>query len=149
MAAANKIVRKFKSDKAAGIEALKASGYSEAVATGLFEPDFCGRVGFASYQLSNNNANIRRMKERVAHLERNATRETNEVEREDGVKIIQNAEINRLQIFFPGKPDAAIRSNLKAHGFRWSPNEGAWQRHLSNSAIWAAEHALKVQGQAP
>lgn len=35
------------------------------------------------------------------------------------------------------------RAKLKASGFRWSPTSGAWQRHLGNSAIWAAESLLK------
>ena len=34
----------------------------------LLKPDYAGRIGFAPYQLSNNNANIRRMKRRVEAL---------------------------------------------------------------------------------
>src|SRR4030095_2318918 len=50
MVAANKAVRK--QDKAA----LLAQGFTEAQADELFKPDFCGRIGFADYQLQNNNA---------------------------------------------------------------------------------------------
>jgi hypothetical protein len=42
---------------------------SEAQAAEILKPDDCGRVGFASYFLSNNNAEICRIKHRVAELE--------------------------------------------------------------------------------
>ena len=48
--------------------AAVAAGYSEKVAAGLFEPDFCGRLGFPSYELTNNGANIRRIKGRIDEL---------------------------------------------------------------------------------
>lgn len=141
MTAANKIVRKFKKpeDRQNGMMALEQQGFTAGQAQRLFDPDFCGRLGFPGFELTNNGANIRRMKERVEHLARNATRETKETERADGIRIVENAEINRLQIFFPGKPAADVRTKLKSYGFRWSPTEGAWQRQLSNGAKWAAE----------
>jgi hypothetical protein len=83
---------------------LRALGFNDARITQLKEPDFCGRTGFASYETTNNGANIRRLKVRIADLERNATRETKEIERQDGLRIVENAEDNRLQIFFPSKP---------------------------------------------
>lgn len=97
----------------------------------------------AGYQLSNNSQNMTRIRGRIAELERNAARETKETERPDGLRIVENAEANRLQIFFPGKPSAEARNVLKHQGFRWAPSEGAWQRHLSNGARYAAEYALK------
>jgi hypothetical protein len=96
-----------------------------------------------SWELSNNGANMRRIRDRIAQLERNATRETKETTPAPGVRIVQNAEANRLQIFFEGRPAAEIRDDLKAAGFRWAPSEGAWQRHLSTNAVWSAEYALR------
>lgn len=93
-----------------------------------------------SYRLTNNNANIRRIQKRIAQLEQNATREHKEIEYANGVKLIQNVEENRLQIIFPGKPDEDTRKKLKSYGFRWSPTFGAWQRQLSNAAIYAAKN---------
>jgi len=104
--------------------------------------DFLERAPFPPYALSNNNANISRIKGRIEHLKRNATRETKEEEKH-GVRIVENAEANRLQLFFPGKPSEAVRATLKGFGFRWAPSEGAWQRQLSNGARYAAECVLK------
>ncbi len=53
-----------------------------------------------------------------------------------GVNLVQNVEANRVQLIFPGKPSADVRAELKARGFRWSPSEGAWQRHLNNAGIY-------------
>lgn len=102
---------------------------------------------YATYQLSNNSGNMRRIELRIAALEKAATRETKERETASGVRIVENAEANRLQLFFPGKPDAAIRTELKSAGFRWAPSEGAWQRQLSNNAIYMANYILAKEAQ--
>jgi hypothetical protein len=69
MKACNAAIRKHaKAGPAAQIAALVALGRPEAQAAELIKPDFCGRIGFADYQLTNNNANIRRMKERLQHV---------------------------------------------------------------------------------
>jgi len=74
---------------------------------------------------------MRRIKERIAHLEKLEHAETAEENLPQDVKLVVNVEANRLQILFPGKPDEKIRSELKGRGFRWAPSEGAWQRHLT------------------
>jgi hypothetical protein len=96
----------------------------------------------APYQLSNNSANIRRIEQRIEVLRRNATRET-KVEEIGAVKLVENAEANRVQLIFPGKPSAEVRTKLKKSGFRWSPSEGAWQRQLNNSAVYWAKDLIK------
>lgn len=93
-----------------------------------------------SYRLSNNSANIRRVEQRIAHLARNAARVTTQRD-VAGVRIVENAEINRLQLIFPGKPSEAVRTLLKRSGFRWSPSEGAWQKHLNT---WAASQSTYI-----
>ncbi len=138
---ANGVIRRHKGE--AAIPHLVQLGISAANAAELIKPDFCGRIGFADYQLTNNNANIRRIKARIEHLRRQEGRETKATETASGVKVVQNAEANRLQIIFPGKPQPEIITELKARGFRWAPSEGAWQRHLSNGAIYAAECVMR------
>lgn len=136
MLAANKLVRK---KDASGLVKM---GFTEKQAEGLLSPDFCGRLGFPDYMTANNSANIRRLKERIKILEANQARETKEAV-VAGVRVVENADDNRLQLFFDGKPADAVRKELKSRGFRWAPSVGAWQRQLNNGARWAAECVLK------
>lgn len=94
--------------------------------------------GYPSYRLTNNSANIRRIEQRVNQLKAQATKPvTDKVV--NGVRIFENTEANRLQMIFDCKPSAEVRQLLKSHGFRWSPTEGAWQRHISRQAMYSAE----------
>ncbi len=52
-----------------------------------------------------------------------------------GATIRHNTEQNRLQIVFPGRPDAEMIGKLKSRGFKWSPRNQAWQRQLTPNAI--------------
>lgn len=93
---------------------------------------------YPSWALSNNNAEIRRVKGRIAELTRK--QETAYAGWEfDGGRVEANREDNRLQIFFEEKPDEKTREALKESGFRWSPKAGAWQRQLNDNAIYAAD----------
>ena len=72
---------------------------------------------YPSWALSNNNAEIRRIKGRIAELTRK--QETAYAGWEfDGGKVEANREDNRLQIFFEEKPDEKTRETLKKNGFR-------------------------------
>lgn len=69
MKRANLIVRSKKLDTAAKIAALAtATGYPPALAAKLLEPDFCGRLGFADYQLQNIGGTITKERKRLAAL---------------------------------------------------------------------------------
>ena len=136
MKTANAILRKKKLTDVEKVEQLIKAGFSTTAAHELLQPDFCGRIGF-SYHLTNNNATIRTAKQRLEHIEKLATKaaETPKEELEteiNGIKIIDNLEAQRLQIIFPGKPDADVRTKLKKNGFRWSPTHGAWQSYRSH-----------------
>lgn len=136
----NAVIRKYaKHGTQAQIAFLEPLGFNREQAKQLLQPDFAGRIGIPAYVGQNRNANMKRIRDRIAHLERAATREHKEIEYANGVKLVQNVEENRLQIIFPGKPDADTRKKLKSYGFRWSPMAGAWQRQLSNAAIYAAK----------
>lgn len=132
MKAGNKIVKSKKLTIEQKTEQLKAAGYL----TIILQPDFCGRVGYADYELTNNNANIRRMKQRLEQLEKALINAVDigdtEEEYPDLDLMVRHARtINRIQLIFSGKPSVQIRNLLKSHGFRWAPSEGAWQRHLN------------------
>jgi len=141
----NKIVRKKKlSDDEKVKELIEAFHISEAQARDLLKPDHCCRIGIASYQLQNNNANINRLKKRIESLKAQPA-ESKEIEH-DGFKVRENADINRIQLIFPGKPAESIRKILKSNGFRWSRFEQAWQRHLNNNGRYAVERVIQLFG---
>ena len=98
-------------------------------------------VPFEAYELTNNNATIKRTRDRVAALEAEAARAaaggTEDYEGK-GYTLRENTDICRIQFIFDGKPDDDVRSLLKSHGFKWSPREGAWQRLLNDNARSAA-----------
>lgn len=119
-------------------DALVALGFTEAQIVKLREPDFAGRIGFPDYVFTNTGAEIRRIRARIQRLERQNGQVTKIYALEDGTRIVRNVEANRVQIITPTKPDDATRRELKSRGFRWSPSEGAWQRHLSDNAMWQA-----------
>jgi len=97
---------------------------------------------FESYELTNNNANIHRVEERLEHLRKVKQAEPKEVETAGGVRLVENTEDMRVQLIFPDKPDEATRSILKSNGFRWAPSCGAWQRQLTANGIYAAKQVF-------
>lgn len=143
MTAANKIYRNKKLAANTKLSKLIALGLSDATARGRLEKDFAGRTGFPGYELTNNNANIRRLKERLEALEKKATAQPHPDIEGDGWVIREDAEDNRLLIMFAGVPDAARRAKLKSNGFRWSPTRSAWVRMLNNAARHSAKWALE------
>ena len=102
-----------------------------------------GDKPFATWALSNNSAEIRRVKDRIKSISQQ--KEIGFVGWEfDGGKVEANTEANRLQIFFEDKPDEATREALKSNGFRWSPKAGAWQRQLTSNAYYAADYVKAI-----
>lgn len=139
MKAANKAIRM--KDTEAGDDALREMGYSEEAIKQLREPDFCGRIGYPSYQLTNNNANIHRVEERLKRLK--AVKEKGSSEQEyETFKVVENTEAMRYQIIFDGKPDAEVRTLLKSNGFKWAPSQGAWQRQITTNGKYALDSVV-------
>jgi hypothetical protein len=139
MKAANKLLKAKTLDRAA----LNAIGLADDMIDHLLKPDFCGRIGYADYSITNSGANIRTMKKRLEYLQAQNEKESTE-ETINGIRIFNNTDENRVQMFFPGKPAEEVRKALKSSGFRWSPTQGAWQRQCSNSALWSAQ---KIAGE--
>lgn len=139
----NKVHAAFQKHGEKAFEKVELSEAEKNVIRTYVPPYSWEKHPYAPYQMQNNGANIRRIQERIQHLERNANRETKEVLHNSGVKLVENAEENRVQLFFPGKPAAEVRAKLKSFGFRWSPMAGAWQRHLNGNGVWAAKSILE------
>ena len=104
---------------------------------------------FASYQLTNNNAKIKNTRARIAQLERlkkeaeSAAEQPKDEYSAAPFKVVEYAEIVRLQLFFDGKPDEETRTILKKNGFKWAPSHGAWQRQLTENARYALKRIIK------
>lgn len=93
-------------------------------------------VPYPAYMLSNNNANIHRVQQRIDDLKNRA--EFVGWKFPGGEAVVNEGE-NRLQLIFDEKPTAEQRQELKSNGFRWAPSQGAWQRQLNKNAIYAAD----------
>lgn len=92
---------------------------------------------FPPYKLTNNNAEIRRLKKRIESI--TATQNTEFVGwKFDGGEAVINTEKNRLQLLFDEKPSEEQRNILKSNGFKWAPSDKAWQRQLNQNAFYAA-----------
>ena len=115
---------------------LREMGYSDSNISELRKPDFCGRIGYPDYALQNNNASIRRIKERIADLQAAAENILEEVETD---LYTFKQEDGRYQFVFDGKPADDVRMILKSYGFKWSPSRSAWVRQVTTNA----KHSVK------
>ena len=88
---------------------------------------------FSSYDLTNNNSKIKRLASKVKEVSRGF-----EGWVFDGGRAEANNERDRLQLFFDERPDKEKCVVLKRSGFHWSPTEDAWQRQLTDNAIYSA-----------
>ena len=140
MKATNRAIRLKDEEKGDG--KLREMGYSDEDILALREPDFCGRIGYPDYALKNNNANIRSTRARLEALKREKDRGTVGTECEF-FRMEENAEDMRIRLFFEGKPDAGTRGVLKSNGFRWSPKNLAWQRHLNEGGRCAVKRVIR------
>jgi hypothetical protein len=133
MKAGNKIVRSKKLNDDEKIAELIKLGLRESTAREALKPDFCGRIGFPDYALKNNNANIRRLQQRLEQVTR--AKSTPDTETEGANARIEDCPSeNRVRLYFPGKPEEATRDRLKRNGFRWTPSLGCWQAYRNHNA---------------
>ena len=131
MKAVNKAIKK--KDVAVGNEELRDMGYSDNEIAELRKPNFGGMVGYPSFSLQNNLANIKRVEARLKKLKAVKADGTKEVECEF-FKVVENTDLMRLQLIFDDKPSEEVRKVLKSHAFRWSPINKCWQRQLTDNA---------------
>ena len=111
----------------------------EKLKAGMARSWRAGPKPYESYLLTNNNASIRQVKARIEALTRQEET-VYEGWRFDGGEVKMDREINRLQVFFDAKPDRETCSAMRHSGFKWAPSVGAWQRQLTDNAIYAAKH---------
>ena len=113
---------------------------SERQVKEIFNPSLYGRVGFASYALSNNNANIRTTKARIEELEALHNQQALEGKGEiEGLEWSLYEEEGRIKFSFDGKPSDEVRTMIKNYGFKWSRYSTAWVRKITANGIASAE----------
>lgn len=146
MKEANAAIRKHrKAGPAAQVAALVGLGFAEPLAAKLLEPDSCGRIGFADFELTNNGANIRRLKQRLVIVEKAHATPATEAHGANA-RVEDCPAENRVRLFYPGKPDVATRSTLKSSGFRWTPSLECWQAYRNDRTIPAARRLAGLDG---
>lgn len=107
--------------------------------------DWTMKFGFG---LQNNNANMKRVEERIKEMEKKeAIREENPVTRYsfDGGEMVIDYEIDRIQIYFATRPTNEELASWKQKGlnsYNWSPSNKAWQRKITNNALWSVKRML-------
>lgn len=117
MKGANKIIRAKRLSDIEKIDALVHLGISRPKANKMVG----AQIIFPSYALTNNNAKISAARKQLAKAEALASKDDREYTIED-ITIEECYSENRVRIYFPGKPDDEMRTQLKRNGFRWAPS---------------------------
>ena len=141
MKAANNVIRSKKSEEEQTDE-LVSLGFSEKQAKELLTEEGWYGKGFAPYMLTNNNAKIKDAKARLDRLTAMLGKEDTEEEHSWGTLAMCYSE-ERIRFVFSEIPSSEVRSLLKSNGFKWSPNNGAWQRQLTTNAQYATKRILQ------
>lgn len=141
MRTVNKIVRSKKTTAEKKTEQLSELEFSDSHIKSLLEPDCHGVSGFPSYALTNNNAKIKRLEEKVITMKARIERKDSfqPIEVNGAVIDIQN---DRVTITHKGKPAQSVIDSLKSRGFRWSRNYGCWCRKHTANALYAAKQIV-------
>lgn len=144
MKTANAALRKAKSHEEREAALLDLGYGPEAITRMLEKPYWKDKYGYEAWRLSNNNAQIVRLKQRVEELKAKEYRAEQEEDNGpkryefDGGYVELNYQDDRLRIKHAEKPAAEIIAKLKQYAFRWSPANKAWQRQLTPAAKQAA-----------
>lgn len=139
MVGINKILRRKIDDESMKKALIEELEISEHLAGKVMEPDFMGRRGFASYALTNSNARIHNLEEKLLVMKaRIANRDAFEPIAFDGGSI--DIEEDRVVIRHDEKPSREIIDALKGRGFRWAPSRSAWVRKHTKQAIEDAKN---------
>lgn len=145
MKAANKIIRKGGHDVC---EQLIGLGFTQEAVQEIVSTKRFGGPGFARFSLTNSNAEIHRLRERLAQLEfKKEKADTVGTEREtiQGIEIVRNYPEDRVQIIFPDalRPSKEKCKALRKNGFVFSYRNRAWQRKLNTLSYNIAKEFVK------
>lgn len=93
------------------------------------------------FGLQNNNANMKRVEQRIKELEQKEAQRSNGQTAKYNFaqgEFIVNYEADRIQIFFTARPSKDELSQWKDKGlntYNWSPSNNCWQRKITVNAL--------------
>lgn len=119
--------------KARNDQTLEKLGLSDIDIEDAKKTDFLGRVGFPDYALSNNSAEIRRIKKRIEDLKNLRQRAPINFENEEFKVYVEDGRV--LVHCFQGKPNEAARQFIKERCFKWSRYRNAWSRKATANSL--------------
>ena len=138
MVEANKYYRKNKTlDGMPGVDVEELKVIKDSLAAhhqvGMYDSPY------PSYALSNDSQEIKRLEGRIKELKRLKSN-TGLQEENEFYKLWEDKQDMRIRISFEmGKPDREVIDMLKGKAFKWSPKNNAWQRQLTDNAIYATK----------
>lgn len=94
------------------------------------------------YFTDNETATIRRLKARIAELEKQSEKES-KADVYDGFSVEYDNTDQRIRFVFADKPDEETREILKHNGFHWSRTNGAWQRLWNSNGEYATKQIIE------
>ena len=115
---------------APGITDEQARKLDERIATTRYSWE---RQPFSSYALTNNNSKIKRLESKAKEVSKGFAGWEFE-----GGHAEANTELDRLQLFFDERTSKERHNALRHSGFVFSHTNGAYQRQLTDNAIYVA-----------
>lgn len=95
------------------------------------------------YFTDNETAEIRRIKDRIAQLERQKAAPAKEATG-DGWNLYEDTDAGRICFEFDVKPEPDVISTLKTNGFKWAPSMKRWQRQNTDNGRRAADRVKEA-----
>ena len=130
------------SDDPAALEQLRAKlAEREQIQDTFKKANKAKRGSVPAWRLSNNNAEIRRLRARIEELGRLHNAAPIE-QKGRGWHMFEDD--GRIQICFDGKPAAELRQLCKGAGFVWSPSRCAWVRKVTVRAVNEARRLARA-----
>ena len=125
------------SDDPTALEQLRAKlAEREQIQDKFKQANKAKRGSVPAWRLSNNNAEIRRLRQRIEEIQ--SLHQAAPIEREgEGWRMFEDD--GRITIQFDGKPAPEIRQLCRGSGFVWSPSRCAWVRKVTARAVKEAE----------
>lgn len=137
----NKVLHSKKLSEVEKYDELVAIGWKESQIPELFVPDCYGYIGFESFTLKNNLAEIKRLEAQITAKTQNLEKEDTSTEYDWGTVSMCYSE-ERIRIVFEGVPNEDVRETLKKNGYKWSRYHGAWQRMITRNSLYNYDYFM-------